>query len=256
MPIPMSTKKLSTEIAYQYIRKKILSGEYQPGQPLASEIISVESGTSRTPVRDALRRLEADGLVAIRPRSGASVKMMDAEEFIETCDLRLALESHAAARAAKYRTDSDLHEMKVGLEEMRALVERIRTAAAPDPGLVTEIKREDVHFHIAIMTAARSELIKKQILRLHIINRLIAGPTALSETTVDKSAWDQRRQIVLASHDQIYTAIEKSDSSAARRAMEEHIQDFLDVNLRYLKTRRSGVIISELTDERAGAVQR
>jgi DNA-binding GntR family transcriptional regulator len=67
-------KNVNSDIAYDFLRKRILNGEYPPGRALMTEVLSDEIGVSRTPVRDALRKLEADGLVSIRARLGASVK--------------------------------------------------------------------------------------------------------------------------------------------------------------------------------------
>ncbi len=76
-----------------------------------------EIQVSRTPVRDALRKLETDGLVTINSHLGASVKKMDLKEFREMCDLRLALESHAAGLAAINHTEADLGEIQYALED-------------------------------------------------------------------------------------------------------------------------------------------
>src|SRR2546430_2051573 len=122
-------KKINTDVAYDHIRKRIVSGEYRPGQALVTELLSAEIGVSRTPVRDALRKLEADGLVIIQARLGASVKKMDVKEFREMCDLRLALESHAAGLAASNRTEAELREIHFALEAMRQLTERIKQGA-------------------------------------------------------------------------------------------------------------------------------
>src|SRR3954463_3325679 len=168
-------KNVNSDVAYDYIRKKILNGEYAPGQALMTKDLSSEIGVSRTPVRDALRQLEADGLVIIRAHLGASVKTMDLKEYRELCGLRLALESYAAGLAAGNRTDTDLQEIRFALESMRKLTEKI-VAAKEEETLLAELGREDVRFHIAIMSAAKSDLIKKEILRLHLINRVVVGP--------------------------------------------------------------------------------
>ena len=76
-------------------------------------------------MRDALRQLEADGLVSIQARLGASVKTVDLKEFREMCGLRLALETHAAGLAAQYRTPDDLQELKLALDAMQRLTEKI-----------------------------------------------------------------------------------------------------------------------------------
>jgi len=241
-------RNVNTDVAYDHIRKRILSGEYSPGQALMTEVLSAEIGVSRTPVRDALRKLEADGLVSIRARLGASVKKMDVKEFREMCDLRLALESHAAGLAALNRTEAELHEIQFALEAMRRLTERINAAAQEQP-LIAELVREDVRFHIAIMTAAKNELMKKEILRLHLINRVVSGPSGAEHVPLDKATLDARRLVVLESHQEIYDAIAQSNTAASKHAMERHIQDLIDTNLRRMARAESGVIARELTAE-------
>src|SRR5438132_2081929 len=99
----------SSDVAYDYIRKRILNGDFRSGQSLMTKVLAKETGLSRTPIRDALRQLESDGLVTIRARLGASVTSMDLEEYGELCGLRLALESYGAGLAARNRTDTGLH---------------------------------------------------------------------------------------------------------------------------------------------------
>src|ERR1043166_872550 len=123
-------KSVNSDIAYEYLRKRILSGEYAPGQALMTNVLAPEIGVSRTPIRDALRQLEADGLVIIQPRLGASVKKMDVKGFRESCELRLALESHAAGLAARNRSDVDLHEISLALEEMRRITRELTEGGA------------------------------------------------------------------------------------------------------------------------------
>ena len=170
-------KNVNSDIAYDYIRKRILNGEYPPGHALMTEQLSADIGVSRTPIRDSLRQLELDGLVTIQPRLGASVKRMDVKEFREMCELRLALESHAAYLAAVNRSEAELREIQAPLEALRRLTKRLNNGEDED-ALMGDLVREDVHFHIAIISAAKNELMKKEILRLHLINRVVAGPTA------------------------------------------------------------------------------
>lgn len=241
-------RNVNTDVAYDHIRKRILSGDYPPGHALMTEVLSAEIGVSRTPVRDALRKLEADGLVSIRARLGASVKKMDVKEFREMCDLRLALESHAAGLAALNRTEAELHEIQFALEAMRRLTERINAAPQEQP-LITELVREDVRFHIAIMTAAKNDLMKKEILRLHLINRVVSGPSGAERVPVDKATQDARRLVVQASHNEVYNAIAQGNAAAAKLAMEQHIQDLIDTTLRRMARAENGVLARELTAE-------
>lgn len=241
-------KSVNTDVAYDHIRKRILSGEYPPGHPLMTEVLAGEIKVSRTPVRDALRKLETDGLVTIKAHLGASVKKMDLKEFREMCDLRLALESHAAGLAAVNRTEADLNEIQYALEGMRRLTTKIVSAAQEQP-LISELVREDVRFHIAIMTAAKNELMKKEILRLHLLNRVVSGPASSEKINVKKADSDARRKLVLEKHNDIYTAIARSDARAAKREMEFHLQELIDHNLQVMTRAESGVIARELTLE-------
>ncbi|MDI1334903.1 MAG: GntR family transcriptional regulator [Lacunisphaera sp.] len=234
-------------MAYNYIRKKILSGEYAPGQSLMTEVLAKDIKVSRTPVRDALRKLEADGLVTIRAHVGASVKQMQLKEFRETCDLRLALESHGAGLAALNRTESDLHEIKFALSAMERLTDQLIAADKEQP-ILGELAREDVRFHVAIMTAAKNDLMKKEILRLHLINRVVWGAPS-EQSLLKKADMDARHRVVLAKHKDIYKAIAASDPVAAKKEMEFHLQDLIDHNLRLISRAESGVIARELTPE-------
>jgi DNA-binding GntR family transcriptional regulator len=241
-------KSVNTDVAYEYLRQKILSGEFSPGYPLMTEALSAAAGMSRTPVRDALRKLEADGLVTIRPRQGASVKKMSVKEFREMCDLRLVLETHAAGLAAERRTESTLHEIEYALEAMRRLTNEI-IAAPQDQPLLGKLMLEDVRFHVAIMAAADNELIKKEILRLHLINRVVWAPMNSNQSEISKADKDGRRRAVLAKHDEIFTAIARSDPIAAKSSMESHLQELIDHYLRVLARAESGMIARELTPE-------
>lgn len=245
-------KKVNSDVAYNFIRKRILNGEFPPGYPLTTEILSTKIGVSRTPVRDALQKLKADGLVNIVDRLGASVRKMDVKEFREMCELRLAVEGHAAGLAALNHSQADLREMKFALESMRDLTERI-IDAAEESALLDELVREDVRFHIAIITAAKNDLMKAEILRLHLVNRIVflpagsAGGKSLPKAS--KLERDENRRKVMASHGEIYEAIARGDAAESKLAMERHIQDIIDKSLRVMALAGRGSITRELSEE-------
>ena len=223
-------KSVNTDVAYDYIRKRVLNGQFPPGSALMTGYLAEEIKVSRTPIRDALRKLEADGLVEIKPHLGATVKSIDIKEFREMCDLRLALESHAAGLAARNRTDMDLREIRSALETMGDLVERIRIEEQERP-LLGELAREDARFHLAIMEAAKSHLMKKEIVRLHLLERVLAGPGFGDKPVANKAVNDARRKMVQAKHADIYHAIAASDSFGAKRAMEYHLHELIEHDL-------------------------
>jgi DNA-binding GntR family transcriptional regulator len=203
---------------------------------------------SRTPVREALHRLNAEGLVSIRPRLGATVKSMDSKEFRETCELRVALEGHAASLAAANHTPADLREIKDALDNMRRLTLQILEANDEKPYL-DELRREDVRFHIGIMTAAKNELMKREILRLHLVNRVVGGPKSHDALFSRQEDINDNRRKALASHEAIYEAIARKDVPAAKHAMEEHIEDVIDKALRAFNAANGKGASRQLTDE-------
>lgn len=244
-------KNVNSDIAYDYIRKRILNGTYRSGQPLMTKDLAVEIGVSRTPVRDALRQLEADGLVVIRAHLGASVKTMTFQEFKEMCGLRLALESYAAGLAAENRTTDELREMRLALDAMRQFTTRHLTSSQKDQATIEELKREDVRFHITIIGAAKNELLKKAVLRLHIVSRVVTTRVVSTDgfLAYDKSADDAHRREVQAHHEEIYGAIETGDVAAAKSAMERHIQDLVETQIRSMARAEESSVARELTEE-------
>lgn len=242
---------VNAERAYDYIRKQILSGDYPPGHPLMAEHLSAKIGISRTPVREALHDLEKEGLVTIRPRLGASVKKMDEKELLELCEVRLGMEVHAAGLAALRRSESDLSEIHFALESLRALSARL-IAAPEDKAVRDEVVREDVRFHIAIITAARNDLMKKEILRLHLIHRAVAekpkvGPWLSPADKITELNAIQRASV--AEHGEIYEAIARKDPAAAKARMERHLQAAID-NIVGRKSRSDSALVPrELTPD-------
>jgi len=241
-------KSVNTDVAYDYIRKRILSGEFAPGYALMTEVLSKEIKVSRTPVRDALRKLETDGLVTIRAHIGASVKKMNLREFREMSDLRLALESHAAGLAAINRTDTDLATIKYALEAMRVLTDKIIAADKEQPWL-NDLMREDIRFHIAIMAAAKNELMKREIMRLHLLHRVVSGLSNVEAAMTPKNESDARRRVVLSKHEDIYNAIASCNAPLAKQEMEFHLQELIDHNFHMLARADAGVITRDLTAE-------
>jgi DNA-binding GntR family transcriptional regulator len=244
-------KRVNSDLAYDYIRGRILDGHFPPGSALMTEVLAEKIGVSRTPVRDALRKLESDGLVSIQPHLGAQVKQMDLREFREMCDFRLALESHAAGLAASNRSDADLTELKFALDAMRRLTLMINKASREND-LIDELVREDVRFHVAVMNASRNDLLKREILRLHLINRVVLGPVGVEgldfepESRADR---DKHRSEVIEEHEIIFNAIAGSKVAAAKQAMERHLQSIIDSRLSKIAFSQTRAGARELTPE-------
>src|SRR5690554_787048 len=98
----------SLETAYSHLRQAIIEGRILPGSRLKEQHIAEELGVSRTPVREALKMLQSDGLVTIERNVGALVRTLTAKDVGDLYEFRIRLEGFAAYRAALYRTDEDL----------------------------------------------------------------------------------------------------------------------------------------------------
>lgn len=170
-PTPDSRHKRAADVAYDVIRKGILDSRWPTGAHLREQELASVTGVSRTPVREALRRLEADGLVTLVPNLGARVNAWDAQDLDEIFGLRSVLESHATRLAADYVTADQLTELEELCEKMEGLV-----ATYPDVNYTTLSVYND-QFHGIILTAAgnrRLQQLLKQVVEMPLVVRTFA----------------------------------------------------------------------------------
>ena len=110
-----------TEVLYTSLRERVLSGVFPPGSELRQELIAKQFGVSRVPLREAMNRLQAEGLIVRRPRRGFVVLSLDIPEIIEIFELRMVLEQHAIDTATRLRTEADVRAVEELLLAMEAL---------------------------------------------------------------------------------------------------------------------------------------
>lgn len=125
------------ERAYLILRDLILSLRLSPGSPIQEEALTNELGIGRTPFREAVKRLQAESLIAIYPRRGSFVTEVNITDHALIADVRRRLEGHAARRAAERATTAERTE----LEELRELVESLPGAQAPIMDVDTRVHR-------------------------------------------------------------------------------------------------------------------
>jgi DNA-binding GntR family transcriptional regulator len=113
-------KQTAQDLVLSSMREQILSGALPPGTKLRQEKLAEGFGTSRIPVREALRALEYEGLVRSSPYKGFTVTELDADDIEEVYDLRVVLESHAVRLAVPLMTDEDLRDLEEMYAEMTA----------------------------------------------------------------------------------------------------------------------------------------
>lgn len=196
---------------YDRLRAGIVTGEYEPGAPLVELTLAEHYGTSRTPVREALRRLEQDGLVE-RGDRGMRVRTRSPEEILEIYEVRIPLEATAAAAAAERRTDLDL--MRIHRAEAK-----MAETSSSDPNAMASANRL---VHEAIWAASHNGTIVDLLTRLN--NHLTRYPAT---TLAVEGRWEE----ALQQHDEIISAIEKRDRDRAAELARMHMTRARDVRL-------------------------
>jgi DNA-binding GntR family transcriptional regulator len=194
--------------AYSEVRGLILSGDASPGTPLREEALADIVGVSRTPIREALRRLEAE-LYAVRTPSGRLVVAdWDVDDVAEMFALRAMLEGHAAARAATRLTTEGLAELKA----CNARIERAITAPDPDIAGFLDGNRR---FHDLVLGASASARLATMLAGL--VEQPIVRRTA---TRYDRSDLERSAH----EHGQLIQAFAARDAEWARSVMTAHIR--------------------------------
>jgi DNA-binding GntR family transcriptional regulator len=156
IPLPFPEARLERTLAgqvYQAIRQALLNGSLALGGKLSEREIADSLRVSRTPVREALRQLERDGLVINEPQRGTFVRTFTRQEAFEIYDLRALLESYAVRRVARLASPLDLGDLRASVES--------GYAAAKDRRLAEAMTSND-SFHVTLMRLARHELLQAE----------------------------------------------------------------------------------------------
>jgi DNA-binding GntR family transcriptional regulator len=188
---------------YQQLREAILDGTFAGDTPLTELSLAAKYKVSRTPVREALRRLEQDALVERGPR-GMQVRARSPEEILEIYEVRTTLEAAAARAAAERRTDLDLLRM----EQLHA---SMIAASKDDPDRLATANRR---FHEAIWATSHNATLVDLLMRLN------SHLSRYRETTL---TYPHRLDAVLKEHEQLLEAIRTGDRESAGRIAEEHM---------------------------------
>ena len=199
------------ESPYEVLKNAILHGELGPGQPLVEASLAAWCNVSRTPVREALMRLEQDGLVG-RTDRGLVVRERSPEEIIDLYETRMILEATAGRVAAERRTDHDIR-------TLRRYLNRGEDAGAADPRAMVAANQQ---FHRAVWRASHNESL------LDLLERLNLHLARYPETTLQypgrwAQAWKQ--------HAELIDAIAARDGERAYEVALRHFQEARDIRL-------------------------
>ncbi|MFZ1879845.1 MAG: GntR family transcriptional regulator [Gaiellaceae bacterium] len=218
------------------IQSRVLSGEITTGTRLRQETLATEFGVSRTPVREALRKLESSGLVLVEPNRGAVVRGPNARDVREAYAVRAELEGFAAELAVARLLDSQLDSLRDAEKLFRHSLEEVidsrRRGVDSDWSIESEWERANNLFHRVIQEAAGNRQLLAAIAHLHQ-----SFPRDLTWAALSHSSHLLEENV--EQHRRILAAIEARNGGDARRQMSDHI-------------RSAGEVVARLLDRRAG----
>lgn len=195
------------DVVFQTLRQAILKGELQPGERLMEIKLAESLGVSRTPIREAIRKLELEGLVVMIPRKGAAVANITEKDTKDVLEVRRTLEMFAVEVACDRITEEQLVELKKAAKEFEA------SKGSMD---LIRIAETDMNFHEIIYEATQNERLVQMLnnLRENMYRYRI-------EYLKDPNYYDS----LVKEHQEILGAIEKKDKEHARKCMRDHIDN-------------------------------
>lgn len=213
LPAPVNRLTL-TDSVYEAVKELVMDQHIQPGSRVNIDQLARQLRVSQTPIREALARLEMEGLVIKEPLRGYSIApILDASAFDHLYELRLLLEPYAARRASEHRTPQLIATLRHEIDAMRRTLDSRR----PDTPLgyreYREFAWQDARFHEAIATASGNDLLQEALVRLrsHLHLYRLYYTTGIGVETVSE-------------HEKIVGALASGRPSDASAAMAEHIK--------------------------------
>jgi DNA-binding GntR family transcriptional regulator len=209
--------------AVSALRKRIISGEFQDGEPLNQVAIAREYAISRIPLREAMRQLEAEGLLEFQPGKGAVVSSLSLDEIREVLDLRANLEPVLIARAIPHHTPAVL-------EEAASILEQFDTALKD--GAVASWGEINWRFHSTLYAPAGCPITMGILQNLHRLNQRYA------RIQISLTRWEQR---AAREHRALLNACRKGEKRKAPVMLKAHILTAGEALLRILKEERPAI---------------
>ena len=211
------------DVVFKTLRQAILKGELAPGERLMEIQLAERLGVSRTPIREAIRKLELEGLVLMIPRKGAEVAKISEQNLRDVLEVRRSLEELAIDLACQRMEPEELSELKKTQEEF---------AAAILEGDAMRIAQTDERYHDIIYNSTKNQKL------VQILNNL---REQMYRYRLEYIKDEDKRQILLVEHDHLIRALEKRHVDEARRAAREHIDNQEITMLKNLKEQEHDV---------------
>ena len=195
------------DVVFNTLRQAILRGELKPGERLMEIQLANKLGVSRTPIREAIRKLELEGLVLMIPRRGAEVAEITEKSLRDVLEVRRALEELAVGLACERISKEDIEQLKIAAKEFEDILES---------GDVTAYAEADVKFHDIIYFATENQ---------RLIQLLYNLREQMYRYRVEYLKRKEVHPILLKEHEHIIQCIEKGDKENAMKAICTHIEN-------------------------------
>ena len=219
----------NSKAAYAQIRQAIVEGRYPPGQRLVEQRIAEEFALSRTPVREALRRLEAEGLVVSEPNRGAVVRDVSVEDVADLYGLRARLEAYAAELAAGRIEPQQVEQLDAGIADFEAA---LGSGPADSIEVTRAIDAANRQIHATVLAAAHHERLGR------LLERTVDIPLVFQAFRQFDRAETERSHLF---HQLLRDAIVAGDGPRASALMFEHVLQGRDVLVGHLEASNGGV---------------
>ena len=195
------------DVVFNTLRQAILKGELAPGERLMEIQLAERLGVSRTPIREAIRKLELEGLVLMIPRKGAEVAKISEKSLRDVLEVRRSLEELAIELACQRMTPEAVEELERKQEEFKEAVEQ---------GNPMEIAETDEAYHDVIYKGTCNDRLVQMINNLR---------EQMYRYRLEYIKDEDKRQILLLEHDNILRAVKQRKVQEAKEAMREHIDN-------------------------------
>ncbi|HIY55257.1 MAG TPA: GntR family transcriptional regulator [Candidatus Dorea merdavium] len=209
------------DVVFNTLRQAILRGELKPGERLMEIQLANKLGVSRTPVREAIRKLELEGLVLMIPRKGAEVADISEKSLKDVLEVREALEELAARLACDKITKEGINRLKEAAQDFRSALKS---------NDITQMAEADVRFHDVICNATENQKLgqllnnlREQMYRYRI------------EYLKDQQVYEK----LLSEHEEIIRHIEKGEKDEAARVVSRHIENQAQAVTDVIRTKKN-----------------
>ena len=195
------------DVVVNTLRQAILKGELEPGERLMEIQLAERLGVSRTPIREAIRKLELEGLVLMIPRKGAEVAKISARSLRDVLEVRRALEELAIELACQRMTEEDLGELQKAQDEFKKAIA---------DGDAMRIAETDEHYHDVIYSGTQNAKL------IQMLNNL---REQMYRYRLEYIKDADKRKILILEHERVLKAIRDRKVAEAKEAMREHIDN-------------------------------